>query len=299
MEVGNFVKSTIGIIVVLIVIVSVAVPIISQMESGVSEHSNNTTQSYAMDDETETTVTVECVSTSSYKINNKTYTLTAESATLWVVADSVWMQMRSVGCNIFGVSGFNNITMSAGDIMTFSAGSWAYDGANSRTGSYTTLLYPADKGPLGMFTAPVWIDDDATWYAFCNIPIANDSDGKARQIFALTSTTGSTTTIIADSIYTTGVGYDQNIAGTLTVSPNATGKSTTAATQYSGATWTYTPTSGDPITSSRAFIVAPITYTTLVGSETPVGAMISIIPILMIVGLIVAVIALFLRRSEA
>ena len=292
-------KSTIGIIVVLIVIVSVAVPILSQMESGVSERSNNTTQNYMMSDDTETGVAVECVSTSSYKIDGKTYSLTTSSAPLWVVADSIWLQMRSSGSNVYGVSGFNNFSMKAGDKLTFSAGEWTIEGSVSKTGSYTTLIYPSSDGLLGIFTKPVWVDNDATWYAFNNFAIAADADGKTRQIFALMSTTESKTTTIADCIYTTGVGYVQDIAGTLSISPKTTGESNSASTQYSGVTWTYKPSTGDTVTATSAIIVAPVSYTSLVGSETPVGAMISIIPILMIVGLIVAVIALFLRRSEA
>ena len=298
MEVANFVKSTIGIIVVLIVIVSVAVPILSQMEAGISERANNTTQSYVMMDDAETTVTVDYVSTSSYKINDKTFTLTASSQTLVVLADSLWVQMLSSGSVVNDFQTGADIYLSPGDSLTFADGSWSLTGSTTRSGSYTTLLYPSDRGDLGLFTTPVWIDDDATAYMYTNFAIADSSDDKTRKIYALVSVTGSTSTVVSASIYTTGSGYNQTLDGSLTAVLKETGESSRVSTQYNGVAWTYTPTTGSAVTSNSGVIIAPLSYTTLVGSETPVGAMISIIPMLMIVGLIVAVIALFLRRSE-
>lgn len=277
MEVGNFVKSTIGIIVALIVVVSVAIPIISDVSTTTIEHENS---GYRYKADLQSGTTTFAISEGKVMMNGAVLEGDPSAYEVLVVADSFIARatVTSAAAQTYGslilysssvTDSTKAKTLTSGETLTIASGTWTISGGSStETGTYTWCIVPSATGTLGAYapTSTISINDGDTVYAANVLGTKWVASGDGETM---------TTTLAI-----TGEG------STATIAVEFTAEEKDGATELSSMT---------PSTSAKySAIYAPISWTTSADAGA-VGSLISIIPILIVTGLIVAVISAFVR----
>ena len=276
-------KTTIGIIVVLIVVVSVAVPIISDQAATLTISENNDNAEYKLALLEEKGSVTFTAGTNQIVIDGTTWTTTG----LYAITDStIFTSLVTGNFNIFDI-GSNQHRYGNLSSIVFTDGTWtAYDTSETpaaiMTGTYSYLLYPSNNGTYGFWNnVGHWTSNSSTYYSISasafGIVLGALKGSSVESVIGMTQDTNET---IEPSTISLTPYYTQDNGNSRYYSYVAT-----------------TINSSEPTSQNVTRMIAPISY--LTDEENPVGAMISIIPILMIVGLIVAVIVAFLRRSDA
>lgn len=298
------------IIISLIVIVTVAIPVISSVttpESDVEATEDNQTYTYrmAVAGASEThTLNVISVSDGQYTFDGRALNPTSEN---WnnsniIVCDTLILYMRTVANRGFFDGMPYNTALGDGDSVVWSNGTWTFTdasgtaGSNTYTGTYSTLIYPSSSGSYALFNSgTLWADTDATIYT---VLIQGNMGDAFNSLAGLRS--GTVTGELTGTLYQYNTNNQAPIVaeGTAitTISTNETG--VYANRISSQASTSYTPSGGGETTSGTTPIIAPLSYH-VVPPEEEGDAVLSIagmIPVLLVVGLIIAAAGVIITR---
>lgn len=270
MKIAN---TIIGVTAVLILLMAVAVPIITDMQQSSTDpvYSENATgDGYLMSKN----------STGSIVVTKTSDGVTAggEAVTTGyaIVTSSMVLQVTSSGFTVVS-SGLVQACNTATDAMTISGSSWslAYtdsdSAAQTATGTFSWIYLPDEDGTYLNATAPVFVDGDSEIVVYGTAANAGrlvakgTIDGGLSTVFKYTSGTATYSVSSEETDYTNTL------------------NSVTATLQGSTATFTS--------------MIVPVEYTTGY-EESTMSSLVGIIPVILITALIVAIVARVLPNLE-
>lgn len=290
MKMESFAGIAVTSMVIILMVVSVLVPMIQNTDTTTYVESDNEGFAYKMTRSDGTydrriTLTTVGESSATYTIGasgtstGTTKTISGDDNLTWI-SDNTILTLTSAGMHVLNANVGNvawNAT-SAGDYAEYTAGSMKIvrspgENQTQRTSPYTWVMAPDDNGSWawfdGSFNASKATKMYAVWWS--------SSGANATAGFG-------TATSMAKAVAATGV----TAAWTVDYSDEGTYYA------VNGATVTYNSTSG-----SALGFAAPISYTSGTdGTGSIVTDLLNIIPILIIVGIILAIVGLYLSRRD-
>ena len=281
----------------IIIVVTVAIPVISDVNSGGDTTTGtNSGQLYNMSVVTDGSEVVWThIGPGQYSINGETYTT---EETTWADANVLFAEGIIVTINANGAiiqtDKTGTITAAVGDTVTCSGGTWTLHDASASqdyTGSYTTVAFRDDDGDYGywaMNSADVNVSDDSRIYGF----LRSDSS-KPENESLCTYVSGTIGDLAASGGWTYSDGSPTTPTGSITVTTTIQEESEYYDTVSSRISISY---GGASYTTN---LVAPLEYTEdITRAEGAVHAIIDIVPILLVVGILLGVITVFLTRVK-
>lgn len=277
MEINNFVKGVIGAVVLIVVVVAVAIPIISGLDNASGENTGETAR-YDAGGSHLIAVGADGVTVDGVTVANPSAT------TYIVIADTMNVSMSTAGAlTLTTVSGtaYATTTMASGSSLSLANG----------TASYTATS-GGDATEYGYSKAFVY-DADGRWGAY-----------SGATIHALPGST--VTAWVASS---TQMGLADIKGGELVTSKAFTISSSTATEQtITAATSGYTEAEDGSVTYtapvtltysggsiSATTLLAPVSYG--IENQEAINSLITLIPLLLVIGIVMAVIYTFLTRT--
>lgn len=275
--------------VIILVVVSVLIPIIQESDTTTYVESENTGQDYLMskgDATYSVTVTVTSVGDSSatYSIGSESKTITGEDTVVWIWDNGI-ATLRATGAIVAtkNVAANAMSLTTANDYFEFNgAGTFTVkknvgeDNESSRTSPYTWAMHPDASGEWGAFT----MDFNAS---------------KASSFYVVSTNT---------NFLSSSVGY--GTVGNMTL---LVGHSTEAATfdvtytdkgvynTVSGCTVSQTVNSSS-VTVAPFVFIAPMDYTSGTSDGGIVNTLLGIVPVLIIVGIVMAVVGVYFKGRD-
>ena len=298
MEIGTMTKGIMGVLVMIILVVTVAIPIISDVNSGgdTAVTGTNTGQLYNMNVITDGSEVVwTYIGPGQYSVNDETYTT---EGTTWADANVLFAEGIIVTINASGAiiqtDKTKTITAAVGDTVTCSGGTWTLHDASASQdymGSYTTVAFRDDDGDYGYWTitgVDVNVSDDSRIYGF----LRSDSS-KPENESLCTYVSGTIGDLAASGGWTYSDRSPTTPTGSITVTTTIQEESEYYDTVSSRISISY---GGASYTTN---LVAPLEYTEdITRAEGAVHTIIDVVPILLVVGILLGVITLFVTRAE-
>lgn len=279
--------------VIILVVVSVLIPIVNNDESTVYVESENENYEYLMAKGDATygariTLTTIGEGSATYTIGasgastGTTKTLTGDDTLVWMCDNAVVIcsstMAKVLSANVTAT--MRNLD-AEGDYVDFGgAGSMSSvtdpgtEGANTRTSPYTWVLYPDTSGTWAFFSGNFNLSNAGNMYAlYASASAAVVGYGTATSMSQL-------------------VGHS-SVSSTYEISKTASDTYNT----ITGVTVTYT--GGSVVTAAAVGCVAPLEYTSgTEGNDDIVKTLLNIVPILIIVGIIMAVVGFYMRGRD-
>ena len=278
MEINRFVQATIAIVVMVIVVVTVAVPIIGGMDTASGENSGETARYDAGGSHT--------IAVGSDGVTLDGDTLANPSATTYLVmADTLSVSMSTSGTlTLSTVSGtaYATATIASGGNLSLANGKASYtasSGGDATVYTYTKAFVYDANGAWGAYSgATVKALGSTTVTAFAaSSTQMGFADVRGGTMTDATAYTISSSTATAQTITAVTSGYAENEDGTVSYTAPMT-------LTYSGGT------------ISATTVLAPVSYG--IENQEAINSMIAVVPILMVVGIVLAVVAYFIARSR-
>lgn len=263
-------STIVGVTAVLILLMAVALPIITDMQQSSTDpiYSDNASEGYKMSKSNTGSIVVTKTS------DGVTAGGSAVSSGYAIVSSSMALQVTSSGFTVIA-SGLVQACNTQGDTMTISGSSWslAYtaDTAQTASGSFSWIFIPNDSGTYLNATAPVFVDDDSEIVVY-------GTAANSGRLVAKGTIDGGLSTVFK---YTSGT-------ATYSVSSEETGYSNTlnsVTATLQGSTATFTS------------MIVPVEYTTGY-EESTMSTLVGIIPVILVTALIIAVVARVLPEME-
>ena len=296
MDVSNMTKSIIGIIVSIVIVVTVAIPIIGDVNStGDTEITGtNSGQLYNMSVVTDGSEVVwEYIAAGQYTINSESYTAAGST---WadanvLFAEGIIITIHSGGAQI-QTDKTGAIVAAVGDTVTCSDGTWTFtdtSASQSYTGSYSTVAFRDDDGDYGYWTvsgtANVNVSDDSMIYGF----LRSDAS-KAENESLCTFISGRVGDLTAQGGWCYSSETPTEVTGAITVSTAIQSEH-----EYYDTISRISIENGGTRYSTN--LVAPLEYTEdIIEEEGAVHTIIGVVPILLIVGVLMGVVSAFMLR---
>ena len=292
MQSNGFIRIVIGVIVSIIVITAVAVPLISGMQVTTESEVENTGQEsrwsqlgtdatfeLSIPDATHATVNGVTVQTNGMGLIMMTDTFTVVQLGPYFITNVDTSNQQLQGTISFsgGTATITNSNLEQVGTMTYG---WA-------------MVPDPDDGDWGLFgqDSIVRIDRGTEAYAFRHCTYDGGSDSTPMSSMA-TFTAGDSTTQTDYALILDNVSFEPTDA-TCTLSPTVDGQ----VVEYTGTTWSPASEAISEVRQGQYVdgILAPMTYTAEVADpDDPINAMINLVPLLMVVGMVVATVAAFL-----
>lgn len=170
MDLSKTVYAIIGVLVAVLVIATVAVPIVDESSKSISTSVNNANAVYAVA-MTDDTLTLEVVNkaASEYKLNGVTVHPTEDEYNSFylIAGKNVFMRLYSDG--IYARHNAQSLSIQDGYVFSASGGTWTLKNGDSviATDTYDVLYYPSEGGTYGIYrSASEWIDKGAQYLAW-------------------------------------------------------------------------------------------------------------------------------------
>ena len=277
----DIVKTITGAIIILVLMMAVAIPLIDDMAdvAGDNEEQNTgVTNSNRMTKVSKYNSTFAYDGSGGVTINGAASTsggfkLVGDTVSVYLPNDSIYLQV------VYDVSGtatskiYNSTTAAT---LTFSESTWTLAESDTvATGTITWAYVPDSAGAYYIGSTPRYIDSDA------EITVVGAASAIGAGVVSGTIDDG------LDVLYS---------AGSTTIS-SATVDYT--ATDYSNnvAKIVYTMSSSSTV-DRNTFVISPVTYQTGPEPETIVPALISLTPVLLLVGLIIGIVGTVIYRRS-
>lgn len=279
MEIKTTISAVVAAIVCVVIVVTVAIPIISDVSSDIRavDH-NNVTRFLMVDDGGDVDLVIEKVESGVYTLNGE---LIEDTPNYWcIVTDKTFFRCDSIYKTML-IEGSNK-TPANGATLAFNDGIWTYtNGDTVLTGKYNWLLYPDPNGDYAYFyNTDVWVDRDATVYSYREYQTSTEGEQ-----CPIIYTSGSINDGFTTNAYYSNTAVDATVEFISTETSDYANLGNLQVTYGSN-----TPTELGPI-------IAPWVYHVDNGISDGMKSIVNIIPLLMIVGIITAVVAAFIRRS--
>lgn len=280
MDISRFTTATIGVVIMLIIVAAVAVPIISSLDSANGENSGASAH-YSLGGSHGITVG------SAGEVTIDGEAVAAPSAALPVViADTFTITMAATS---------GDLTISSISGTAYTASTAISDGSTVSIVNGTMTVTPSGGSGATTYTyTKAYIyDENGTWGAYSGTTI-KELPGTTVTAYLGSSTVYAFVDFKGETIVDASMWTISSSTATA-VTPSAINATATenedGTTSYTApATITY-PSS----TASATTILAPETYG--IENQEAISSMIAIVPLLMIVGAIVAVVGIFLTRK--
>ena len=278
MEINSFVKGVIGAVVLIVVVVAVAIPIISGLDNASGENAGETARYDAGGSH--------LIAAGADGVTVDGVTVANPSATTYIViADTLNVSMSTAGAlTLTTVSGttYATTTMASGSSLSLANGTASYtasSGGDATVYTYTKAFVYDANGAWGAYSgATIKALGSTTVTAFAASGTQMGfADVRGGTMTDATAYTISSSTATAQTITAVTSGYVENEDGTVSYTAPMT-------LTYSGGT------------ISATTVLAPVSYG--IENQEAINSMIAVVPILMIVGIVLAVVAYFIARSR-
>lgn len=262
-----------------VVVVAVAIPIIGSLDNASGENSGETAR-YDVGGSHIIAVGSGGVTVDGEAVANPS------AATYLLIADTLSVSMSTAGAlTLTTVSGtaYATATIASGGSLSIANGTASYtatSGGGATTYTYTkAYVYDAD-GSWGSYSgATIKALGSSTVTAFVTSSTQMGfADVRGGQLVDATAYTIATSTATAQTITAVTSGYTENDDGSVSYTAPMT-------LTYSGGS------------ISATTVLAPVSYG--IENQEAINSMITLVPLLIVVGMIVAVIAIFVSRREA
>lgn len=277
MEINNFVKGVIGAMVLIVVVVAVAIPIISGLDNASGENTGETAR-YDAGGSHLIAVGADGVTVDGVTVANPSAT------TYIVIADTLNVSMSTAGAlTLTTVSGtaYATTTMASGSSLSLANGTASYaatsGGDATEYGYSKAFVYDAD-GRWGAYSgATIHALPGSTVTAWvASSTQMGLADIKGGQLVASKAYTISSSTATEQTITAATSGYTETDDGSVTYTAPVT-------LTYSGGS------------ISATTLLAPVSYG--IENQEAINSLITLIPLLLVIGIVMAVIYTFLTRT--
>lgn len=273
MNISRMTTAIVAIVVMVIVVVTVAVPIISSLDSATGENTGETAR-YDVGGSHTIAVVSDGVTIDGDTIANPSAT------TYIVIADTLNVSMSTAGAlTLTTVSGttYATTTIASGGSLSLANGTASYtttSGGAATTYDYTKAYVFDENGKYGSYSGAIKALPSTTVTAWiASSTQMGFADIKGGELVKATAYTISSTTATAQTVTAVTSGYTENDDGSV-------GYTAPMTLTYSGGT------------ISATTVLAPVSYG-LAGQES-ISSIIAIIPVIMVVGILLAVVGAFL-----
>ena len=274
MDISRMTTAIVAIVVMVIVVVTVAVPIISSLDSATGENTGETARYEVGGSHT--------IAVGSDGVTIDGDTIANPSATTYIViADTLSVSMSTAGAlTLATVSGtaYATTTIASGGSLSLANGTASYtatSGGDATTYDYGKAFVYDETGKYGAYSGATIKALSSTtvtaWVA--SSTQMGLADVRAGELIDATAYTISSSTATEQTITAVTSGYTENDDGSVSYTAPMT-------LTYSGGT------------ISATIVLAPVSYG-LAGQES-VNSIIAIIPVIMVVGILLAVVGTFL-----
>ena len=261
-----------------VVVVAVAIPIIGSLDNASGENSGETAR-YDVGGSH-----IIAVGSGGVTVDGETVA-NPSAATYLLIADTLSVSMSTAGAlTLTTVSGtaYATATIASGGSLSIANGTASYtaSGGDATTYTYTkAYVYDAD-GSWGSYSgATIKALGSSTVTAFVTSSTQMGfADVRGGQLVDATAYTIATSTATAQTITAVTSGYTENDDGSVSYTAPMT-------LTYSGGS------------ISATTVLAPVSYG--IENQEAISSMITLVPLLIVVGMIVAVIAIFVSKREA
>lgn len=272
-------KQILGAIVAVIIICTVAIPIIDSMPSTAYSYAENEQYSNKLAFVESPTLEIELTnaSTREMKINDNTITY---NGSFTIISSGFGIGAASSNTNLFLISAESNTTLATGDKISITSGAWTFTptSGSTQSGQIDWILYP---------------DESGTWAKFANLNAKVSADSTIYVAGGAAGTSGCAKGSVegdftTEWIYPTG--------STMTITLNKT--PIEGGLSYNvDCTNGISSTNGTSSTSGTGtgYVYAPIKYK--VESNSIVDTIVDIIPVLLISAVLIWIASGFVRRD--
>lgn len=289
MNIDKSVFGVLSILVAVIIVATVAIPVIEDSSKDIHSTVQNTTQKYyatsSSDLSEDLTITLE--STSNYKINGESYDLSlnniviiTDTGDMWVIYANnynLYQKSSNYAQRSLGIGGYTTFYTDGTYKATTSAGV-------EYTGTFGNVVYPSNDGDLGYFINSTAYANDASDVIFFSI--SNASYGA---MFAIKyKATGEEVEKIV-SPFASGAEVTLTDAA---ISYDSTDE-TIADNAINGLTYKVSDTSY----TLRAFI-APLEYKTITENDSAMISILQIVPLLLLIVPVMMAVRMYSSRGE-
>lgn len=289
MNIDKSVFGVLSILVAVIIVATVAIPVIEDSSKDIHSTVQNTTQKYyatsSSDLSEDLTITLESVS--NYKINGESYDLNLNNIVIITDTGDIWV-IYANNYNLYQKSGnYAQRSLGIGGSTTFYTDG-TYKATTSAgveyTGTFGNVVYPSNDGDLGYFINSTAYANDASDVIFFSI--SNTSYGA---MFAIKyKATGEEVEKIV-SPFASGAEVTLSDAA---ISYDSTDE-TIADNAINGLTYKV----GDTSYTLRAFI-APLEYKTITENDSAMISILQIVPLLLLIVPVMMAVRMYSSRGE-
>ena len=275
MQMNDFVKATISVVILIVVVVAVAIPIISGLDNATGENTGETARYDAGGSH--------MIAVGSDGVTIDGIAVEDPSATTYIViADTLNVSMSTAGAltlNTVNGTAYATTTIASGGSLSLTNGTATYtatSGGDPTTYHYGKCYVYNESGRYGSYSgATIDALGSATVTAFvASSTQMGFADVRGGQLIDATAYTISSSTATAQTITAVTSGYAENEDGSVSYTAPMT-------LTYSGGTM------------SATTVLAPVSYG--IENQEAINSMITLVPLLIVVGVIVAVIGLFIK----
>lgn len=288
MNIDKSVFGVLSILVAVIIVATVAIPVIEDSSKDIHSTVQNTTQKYyatsSSDLSEDLTITLE--SASNYKINGESYDLSLNNIVIITDTGDMWV-IYANNYNLYQKSGnYAQRSLGIGGFTTFYTDG-TYKATTSAgveyTGTFGNVVYPSNDGDLGYFINSTAYANDASDVIFFSISGSNGA------MFAIEyKATGEEVEKIV-SPFASGAGVTLTDAA---ISYNSSDE-TIADNAINGLTYKV----GDTSYTLRSFI-APLEYKTITENDSAMISILQIVPLLLLIVPVMMAVRMYSSRGE-
>lgn len=288
------ITAVVSIAVLMIVIVSVAIPIIDDTTDQVKTAVNNTSERYTLlEDDTTGTHTIKYISGADYTIDGKSLNVAADAR--FVITDTVMIRLANDTFTIYNATEGKQNKFAAGDEITLADGKVKYTNSSGSAieTTYTWAYLPNTSGDFALYftTTPQAFIDDSVQMIIVSNPF------NSAMFIAQMDSTGKATYIMNPMKFDGQVnGNITSYEGTVTVAATPTTEGTPEGTWKSGTISITSSVTSD--TNFPPFCIVPLQYHYVSSSDSAIVSMLQVIPLLMIVGAVIGVIGVFVTARR-
>lgn len=301
MNIDKSVFGVLSILVAIIVVATVAIPVIEDSSKEIKTTQNNVSERYMMSESTVGEITIEATKTAgTFIINGESKTINAgDYADFWcVLTNNLFVRLYStsswvtfdglpVSSTNLGTTG-KVVINSEGWTVTVPSGS----GAGTYTGTYDWICYPNEKGNYGLYRYSVsaaYVDNDATVFAIKESPNVSEGVMTIPTVIWSGSIDGGDNTKIA---------WDRTNNQTLDVSSSTDvyikySEKGEISTKMSSVTVEY----GDN-SATISTVIIPIEYHVITENDSAMISILQIVPLLLLIVPVMMAVRMYSSRGE-
>lgn len=301
MNIDKSVFGVLSILVAVIVVATVAIPVIEDSSKEIKTTQNNVSERYMMSESTVGEITIEATETAgTFIINGESKTINAgDYSDFWCVltnnlfvrlySTSSWVTFDGLPVSFTNLGTTGKVVInSEGWTVTVPSGS----GAGTYTGTYDWICYPNEKGNYGLYRYSVngaYVDNDATVFAIKESPNASEGVMTIPSVIWSGSIDGGDNTKIA---------WDRTNNQTLDVSSSTNvyikySEKGEISTKMSSVTVEY----GDN-SATISTVIIPIEYHVITENDSAMISILQIVPLLLLIVPVMMAIRMYSSRGE-